>query len=405
MRILFLHDNFPAQFGGIAQYLIGQGWDVSFATQREGARAPGVRTLHYKPHRSVTEAIHPYAGPFERAALSGQAVARLGLELSKEGYTPDIVVAHSGWGPGLYVKDVWPDTRLVGYFEWYYNTPGPDVSFFPDYSSGLDDALRTRGRNAPIVMDLTTCDAAICPTTWQASQFPDVFKSKMSVIHDGVDTEYFVPNGNTTFSFEDREFTSKDKIITYVARGMEPYRGFPQFMAALELVQKRCSKVHALIVGADRVAYGKAADDGLSFKERAFRDLSLDLERVHFTGLLPRTEYLKVLQVSSVHAYLTVPFVLSWSMLEAMSAGCLLVASDTPPVRECATEGETALLVDFFDIEAIADKLCRAIESPHEHLHLRQAARQMVVERYAAHKTLPLMAEHYTGRASAGGIN
>lgn len=390
MRILFLHDNFPAQFGAFGSYLAKQGWEAWFGTQRDGAALPGMKVFNYKPHRGVTEKIHPYAVNFERAVLNGQAVARAGLELKRKGFSPDIIMAHSGWGPGLFVKDVWPDAKYVGYFEWYYRSDAPDVVHFsPSGGKATDNQLRARARNGAILMDLAACDAGLCPTVFQKDQFPACFDDKLSVLHDGVDTEYYAPGAQNENDLPDIDIDYDDEIITYVARGMEPYRGFPEFMAALEIVLRERPRAHAIIVGQDRVAYGSQLPKGDSYKNRVLENRDIDWTRVHFTGLLPRAQYRQVLLASSVHAYLTIPFVLSWSMLEAMSAGCAIVASDVAPVREIFNRDETALRLTGFDPEVIARNIMALLES--EEMRRRQgaAARSLVLREYAAHRIYP----------------
>lgn len=385
MRILFLHDNFPAQFGFFGQYLARRGWDVTFGTQRKGAKLAGVNVFTYKPHRSVTENIHPYAANFEKAVLAGQAVARAAVALKKNGYKPDIVMAHSGWGPGLYAKELWPDAKYVGYFEWYYRIDAPDMTYLSKEPQDLDNILRGRSRNAALLMDLAHCDAAICPTDFQKEQFPACFQDKLTVMHDGIDTEYYAPADGARLALPDLDLSSVDEIITYVARGMEPYRGFPEFMAALELVLKERPKAHAVIVGEDRVAYGKKLPEGESYKKRALEALDLDLDRVHFTGLLPRSQYRNVLRASSVHVYLTVPFVLSWSMLEAMSAGCAVVASDVAPVREIAEKAAGAMrLVDMRDRRELAEAIIDSVDDPASKMAMGRVSRDFIVHEYAS---------------------
>jgi len=315
LRILFLHNNFPAQFGVFGQYLAKEGWDVLYGTQRKDAALPGVKVFHYEPHRQATEKIHPYAVNYEQALINGQAVVRAAISLKKKSYAPDIVMAHSGWGPGLFVKDVWPDTKYVGYFEWYYQADAPDVAFLSDGKKEIDAQLRARARNAAILTDIVACDAAISSTEFQKAQFPACLQDKLTVMHDGIDTEYYAPKKGAKLNLPGLDLSDADEIITYVARGMEPYRGFPEFMKALEIVLKERPGAHAVIVGEDRVAYGAKLPEGDSYKKRALKECDLDWDRVHFTGLLPRGQYRQVLQASTVHVYLTIPFVLSWSML------------------------------------------------------------------------------------------
>lgn len=385
MKILFLHDNFPAQFGPIGEYLAKKGWEVVFGTQRQGVSSPLIKIFNYKPHRDITKGVHPYAASFEKAAINGQAAARACLQLKGQGFTPDVMMAHSGWGNGMYLKDVWPNARSIGYFEWYYQPVGPDVAFMKGEEKQSDDQLlRTRGRNATILTDLAAADFGIVPTEYQKSQFPTLAKGSLKVLHDGVDVDTYAPSPGAKLVLAGLDLSHAKEIVTYVARGMEPYRGFPEFMAAIAEVQKRRPEAHVVVVGEDRVAYGRKLPDGDSWKKRMLAQHSYDEKRLHFTGLISREEYLKVLQASSVHVYLTVPFVLSWSMMEAMSAGCLLIGSDTDPVKELIKDGETGVLVDFYNVQQIARAIVRVLENPEKYTPMREAARRAIVEKYAA---------------------
>lgn len=385
VQILFLHDNFPAQFGVFGQYLARNGWDVWYGTQRKGAALDGLKTFVYAPHRDVTEKIHPYVGGFERAVLNGQSLARSALKLKEKGLNPDIVMAHSGWGNGLFVKDLWPKSAYIAYFEWYYRSGAPDIVFMQEAKRELDDDLRSRSRNTPILMDLASCDAGLCPTEFQKSQFPACFHDKITVMHDGIDVERYKPQEGATLVLPDLNLSHVDEIITYVARGMEPYRGFPEFMKALEIVLAQRPDTHAVILGEDRVAYGKKLPEGESFKQRAQSSLDIDWSRVHFTGLAPRPDYLKVLQASSVHVYLTVPFVLSWSMMEAMSTGCAIVSSDVDPVSEMAGgETPTLLQVDHRNPGAVAAGIKTLLDDRGKAKALGDAARNFICDGFAA---------------------
>ncbi|WP_425410218.1 glycosyltransferase [Hyphococcus sp.] len=390
MRILFLHDNFPAQFGVFGQYLSSKGWEVWFGTQRDGASSKEMKVFNYAPHREVTEKVHPYVGGFEKAVLNGQAVARMGLKLKEKGFYPDIVMAHSGWGPGLFVKDVWPKAKYVGYFEWYYSSDAPDLMFLGGGDRGMDDELRTRIRNSAIQSDLVSCDFALCPTQFQKAQFPECFQHKIKVMHDGIDTDTYKPSPSAKLVLPDLDLSHVDEIITYATRGMEPYRGFPQFMKALENVLAARPNAHVVIVGDDRVAYGKKLEKGDSYKARALKECDLDWDRVHFTGLLPRPDYLKVLQASSVHAYFTIPFVLSWSMMESMSVGCTIVTSDVEPVSEMAGDkAPTLRQVDHRRPEEIANAIIALLEDRDAAQALGAAARQFIVDGYSKKEIFP----------------
>jgi glycosyltransferase involved in cell wall biosynthesis len=290
------------------------------------------------------------------------------------------------------MKDIFPKSKLLCYFEWFYRSAGSDVGFDPEETLTIDDQLRIRIKNAPILSDLYSCDAGLSPTLWQKTQFPREYHHKIHVLHDGVDTRFFSPNKLEKLVLPELnlDLSDAEEIVTYVSRGLEPYRGFPQFMKAMSILQKKRKKCHVVIVGEDRVAYGKKLPDGKTYKHAMLEKYSFDSARLHFTGRLPYDQYLKVLRSSRVHVYLTRPFVLSWSMLEAMSTGCLLVASDTQPVKEVIQHHENGLLVDFFDAEALVHQVEEALDNQDEMETIREKARQTILDRYDLAKLIPL---------------
>ena len=393
VRILFLHSNFPAQFRHLATTLAEDSSNqVVFGTQRRQGTLPGVHKVLYQPSRQPHQETHHYVRPFESAVLQGQAVYRMLQDLKQKGFYPDIVYAHSGWGPGLFVKDLFPRTRLCCYFEWYYHAHGSDADFDPSEPLDANDEARIRTKNAAILLDWASCDRGVTPTQWQRQQFPPEARAKLKVFHDGVDTTYFQPLPGAKLILPSLllDLSGVDEVITYVARGMEPYRGFPQFMEAVALIQQRRPNCHVVVVGEDRVAYGKQLPNGQTYKQLMLEKLPLDLDRLHFTGLLPYDEYLQVLQASSVHIYLTRPFVLSWSMLEAMATGCLVIGSDTPPVREVITDEKNGLLVDFFSPVNIAERVDEVLDHPNRLASVRSKARETIVKKYNLSHLLPL---------------
>ena len=390
MRILFLHNNFPAQYRHVALTLAQDPNNiVVFGTKNREVTLPGVNKVIFEPNREPHPSTHHYVRPLEGAVLHGQAVYKLAEQLKAKGFVPDVICGHSGWGPTLFVKDAFPNSSLICYFEWFYHARGTDADFDPAEPLTVDDVARIRVKNSPILIDLYTCDRGLSPTNWQKSQFPPEFQDKISVLHDGVDTEFFQPNPQAKLVLPNLDLSGVDEIVTYVARGMEPYRGFPQFIESLAYVQERRPNCHAVIVGADRVCYGKSLPDGMGFKDFMLKKVPLDLSRVHFTGTLPYGQYLKVIQASSVHVYLTRPFVLSWSMIEAMSTGCLVLGSDTGPVTEVIQDGENGLLVDFFSPQKIADRIDEVLDHPTKMAEIRVNARKTVLECYALADLLP----------------
>lgn len=368
-RIVFAHKNFPAQFGAFGEWLAGQGREVAFLTQRAGAAHPAIRVVACADHRAASEATHRYLRGFEAGVITAQAFARAAAGLRGEGFVPDVVMAHAGWGAGTFLKDVWPEALVVPYFEWYYTWPHPDRT--PEEvpaADPLDARARARIRNAPLWADFSTADLALCPTRFQASQFPPWMRERLTVMHDGVDTELHSPGEPPLGPGRDRAILARwgvppdAEVLTSITRGMEPHRGFPETMRALAELQRRRPRLHALIGGEDRVAYGAQLPEGESWKARMLAELDLDLSRIHFTGLLSRPDMVAVMRASDVHVYLTVPFVLSWSLIDAMSTGCLLVASDTAPVREFLEDRVSGLLVPPNDVAALVARLETALD-------------------------------------------
>jgi glycosyltransferase involved in cell wall biosynthesis len=391
MRYLFLHPNFPAQFRHLATVLASDpGNQVVYGTRRQEDSLPNVIKVLYKETGNPDPKTHRYVRPLEAAVWQGQAVYRMAKTLKEQGFVPDIVFAHSGWGPGLFIKDVFPDTRYLCYFEWFYHALGTDADFDPDDPLDEDAVAKIRIKNAPILQDLYACDRGLSPTRWQWQQFPPEYRSKIDVIHDGVDINYFqpVPDSRLILPRIGLDLSSVDEIITYVARGMEPYRGFPQFMEAAYLIQQRRPNAHIIIVGEDRVAYGKTLPDGKTYKQAMLEKFPFDFSRLHFTGPLPYGDYVKVIQSSSAHIYLTRPFVLSWSMLEVMAVGGVVIGSDTSPVKEIIEEGKNGLLVDFFSPLQIAERVDEILEDREKSKAIAQAARETIVENYALDRLL-----------------
>ena len=390
MNILFLHNNFPAQYRHVARHLAtDKNNRVIFMSQRVPAGIPNVSNIIYKPHREINKATHHYLRPAEAAVLNAQAVFRNCLELKKKGFEPDIICAHSGWGNSLYVKEVFPKARLLSYVEWYYHAHGSDADYLDPSAMSYDNAARIHSKNIPLLMDLATSDWGQVPTRFQRTQIPAVFHSKLSLLHDGVDTDFFRPNPDAVKKIGNLDLTHAGEILTYATRGMEPYRGFPEFMRAAAMLMKRRPKLHVVVVGEDRVAYGARLPDGEGWGKRMVAELKPDPERLHFTGPLAYGDYVKVLQFSTVRAYLTVPFVLSWSLIESLACGGLVVGSDTAPVREVIRHGETGFLAPFGDPEAFARQIEEVLDNAPEFQDIRNAARKLALEKYALKKLLP----------------
>lgn len=389
MNILFLHRNFPAQFKHIVQELAkDSNNNVVFITSNPEIQMQGVSKIVYELKQDVSKDCHEYLKFYEEAVLHGQAAAEVGLALKQSGFKPDIIYGHS-WGLTMFMKDIFPDVPLLCYFEWFYNTEGADFNFFGTDST-LDKKEKLRCKNAYLLTDLYSCDAGLSPTNWQKSQFPKEFQSKIKVIHDGIDTDICKPDKEAKFLIKDKnlELSVQNEVITYATRGMELYRGFPNFMKAVEILLKKRPNVQVVIAGEDKVFYGLELE-GKSYKELLLEEFDIDLSRVHFVGKLPFDEYIKLLQVSSAHVYLTCPFVLSWSLLEAMAVGCCVIASGTKPVIEIVKDNDNGLLFDFFNINQLVEKIEYALDNKDKMEVIRTNARQRIIDDYALKNLLP----------------
>jgi glycosyltransferase involved in cell wall biosynthesis len=326
---------------------------------------------------------------FELAIRHGTAVASALRMLRDQGVIPDVIVGHSGWGETLFVKDVYPEVPLLAYFEFFYRHEGVDVDFDPEFPPSPDDSARLRVRNAVNLLSFQSADWGNAPTRWQQSLYPEEMRARISVIHEGIDTDAIRPDPDAWLQL-DRDnlvLTRNDEIITYVARNLEPYRGFHVFMRALPEIQRRRPDAHVLIVGGDEVSYGSPLRSGLTYRQHMLAELEgkVNLDRVHFLGQLPYENYVSLLQISSAHVYLTYPFVLSWSFLEAMAAGCVVIGSRTPPVEEVIEDGVNGFLVDFFSTDELVDKIETILDDKALSEQIRDQGRQTVIKKYDLH--------------------
>lgn len=383
MNFLLLHRNFPAQFRHIAPMLASDPKNkVVFITNNDSDYSGNIIKVSYKLKREVPDNCHRYLRFFEECVNHAQSAAEAAITLKEQGFKPDIIYGHT-WGQTMFMKDIFPDTPLLCYFEWFYDKDKGDMGF-DGRSLDINDFAKLRTKNSHLLIDLYSCDAGICPTNFQKKQFPKEFQHKIKVLHDGVDTDFCKPDENVSF----KNFTRNDEVITYATRGMEAYRGFPEFMKAVEILLKRRPSLHVIIAGEDRICYGPKLVD-TTYKKMMLEKLDLDLSRVHFTGSLPFRDYVKLLQVSSAHVYLTYPFVASWSLLDAMSCACPVIASSTEPVREFIEDGKNGLLFNFYDIDEQVQKIEYALDNKEKMLPIRQAARKTIVDNYALKDLLP----------------
>lgn len=386
MRILFIHQNFPGQFKHLAPALVELGHQVVAIgmTARKGLSHP---YFTYKVKRGSSRDVHPWVSDYETKVLRAEACADLFHSLKNRGFTPDLIFAHPGWGEALLVKEVWPEAKQLHFVEYFYGAQGRDVDFDPEFSN-LDFAGRCKLniKNTNNLLNLQLMDWGVSPTHWQRSTVPEQYHDRISVIHDGIDTDLIKPNPDAVLKAvndrgESLELGREDCVITFVNRNLEPSRGYHQFMRALPDIMAANKQVKVVIIGADGTSYGAKCEEG-TWKAKYLNEVKehIDLSRIHFLGAVDYQTYQSALQISSAHVYLSYPFVLSWSMIEAMSMGAPLVASDTAPVREVVTDNVNGYLVDFFDPSALAVKVSEVLKT--DQTKVSKAARDTAIERY-----------------------
>lgn len=401
MNLLFLHQNFPGQFKHLAPALVRRGHRVLALTMQTVRETDwkGVEMVPYKVSQGSTPGVHPWVTDFETKIIRAEAAFRACIKLKESGFEPDAVIAHPGWGESLFLKEVWPQAKLGIFCEFFYLAEGADTGFDPEFpvEDPAGNACRLKLKNLNNHMHFELADAAIAPTHWQASTFPEPFRSRITVVHDGIDTTAIQPDPAVSLQLrkngtqEPLVLTRKDEVITFVNRNLEPMRGCHIFFRALPQLLRERPNAQVIIVGGDGVSYGAKPtvekNGAASWKEVFLKEVQgqiadADHGRVHFVGQLPYASFLALLQLSTVHVYWTYPFVLSWSLIEAMSAGAAIVASDTSPLREVIVHGENGLLVDFFAVDGLVRAVCGLLDDPETRMRLGAEARRTAIARY-----------------------
>ena len=401
MQILFVHPNFPAQFGPALKRLTAiPDVTCAFVTRKESGLRDGVQCIPFKLKGGARKTTHYCSRTFENAVWQCHAV----FEACKAApdLKPDLIVGHSGFGTTAMLKELY-DAPIINFFEYFYYPHDSDMDFRPDFPPEEIDLLRSHMRNAMILIDLQTCDAGYAPTRWQHSLLPDAYQSRVEVIHDGVDTELW-QRREVPRKLGDEAIPDDVRIVTYVSRGFEAMRGFDIFMRIAERISKEMKNVLFFCVGSDRISYG---NDLKHIREKSFRQhvintINPDLDRFRFTGLVPREQLADILSISDLHIYLTVPFVLSWSMLNALACECVVLASDTAPVKEFITHNENGLLNDFFDVGGFTQQALKVLKEPAEYRHLGAKGRQLIKQSYALEKTFPRQWDLFQRTAARG---
>ncbi len=426
MKYLFIHQNFPGQYLHLAHHLqgipgntvVGVG-DVE-SIKRRGT-LPGVETHGYPAPEGFDRNIHPYLRSTDAALRRGQSVVRVLLELNRKGFVPDVIAVHPAWGEGLFVRDFFPNSPILMFAEYYFRAGEADLAFDPEFPISDNEGFSARIKNTAQIVSMQRADACLCPTEWQASRYPDHIRAVTRVIHDGIDTDFMCPDAGDSLTIQplavpgegrvtavsgaapvtlppeeaplgpSLTLSAKDEVIVYAARNLEPHRGFHTFMRALPAILTRRPTARVLIFGGPEPGYSRPAPGGETWKSLLLKEVGagLDLSRVHFLGQVPIVALRAAFRIASVHVYLTYPYVLSWSMLESMACGGLVLGSDTEPVREIVEHGRNGLLTDFFDVDKLAGTLDELLGGAGNQAGLRAAARRTIEERYSRKLCLP----------------
>ena len=409
MHVMYVHQNFPAQFGHIAAHLAKNlKWRCTFVTQAPGGTSDGIERVQYNLGGGATKTNHFCSRTFENTVWHCDGVYR--ALKARPDLRPDLIVGHSGFGSTLFLRELYPTVPVVNFFEYYYlpHDPDSDMDFRRDLGWEIPELkyLRSRCRNAMILLDLQNCQVGYLPTAFQRSKFPAEYQSKLRTIFDGVDRgvyhgfeERFRP---PVAQREQRKIAGVDispstRVITYVSRGFESMRGFDIFMRSAKLIYEQYPDVQFIVMGTDRIAYGgdESYTGGKSFKEYVLSKDKYDLDKIRFVGRVSPTDLAQILASSDLHMYLTVPFVLSWSMMDAMSCGAVVLGSATSPVMEMIKDGENGFTADFFKPEEFAEKAVRVLRNPDEFRPLGRAAEQMIKDKYSLDAVLPQMLRMY----------
>jgi glycosyltransferase involved in cell wall biosynthesis len=390
MRVLIIHQNFPGQYRHLVEALIARGDEVQAIGAPNAPGMAGVSCFRYRlPSVGAVPAVHPWAQDFQVKVIRAEAVLRLLSERSDQIVRPDLILGHPGWGELLGIKDHWADVPVLHQLEFVYQLQGADTGFDPEFPIALGSQTRLRLRRATQLMAFHDLDWALAPTRWQATTAPAAFRDRVSVIHEGIDTTAIAPRLGSHVNLEKRglRFEPGDEVVSFVARNLEPYRGFHTFLRALPLLQKLRPRAHMILVGGEGVSYGPPPAEGGSWKQVLLAELEgqLDLGRIHFVGQVPHPVLHDLFRVCACHVYLTYPFVLSWSLLEAMACGAVVIGSDTPPVAEVISDGVNGLLVDFFSHEALAERVAEVLADPAAYRALALEGRRTVQQHFDLH--------------------
>jgi glycosyltransferase involved in cell wall biosynthesis len=386
-KILFIHQNFPGQYKNLAPELAkDKNYEISSLSMKKHKVIPDINQHVYSIEKGNSLDIHKFAVEFETKIIRADACANKAKELKDNGYYPDLIVGHSGWGELLFLKEVWPKTKFLTYVEFNYTLENSDIDFDPTVFMDKSPYTRRKliARNSPFYSQYFLSDKMITPTHFQRNTFPSIFKKNIDVIQEGIDTNLLKPKKDSALKINNITLTDKSKVVLFVSRTLEPYRGYHSFIRSIPGILDKHPDAYILLIGGDDGGYGASPETGTTHRENFFNEIKdkVDTSRIFFLGYVDYEILVTCFNVSSVHVYLTYPFVLSWSMLESMSCGSLILGSNTGPVTEVIKDNINGLLVDFFDYDAISKKINNILEKPEDYLNIRAKARETIIKEY-----------------------
>ncbi|HMI20282.1 MAG TPA: glycosyltransferase [Sphingomonas sp.] len=386
-NVLIVHQNFPGQFPHIADALRARGDKVAAIGGKTARPRPGVDFRRWSATRGTTKGIFEPATRAEADMIRGIAAIQAASQLKQDGFTPDVIVGHPGWGETIFLKEIWPEARIILFGEMLYRSHGGDLNFDPEFGADeLGRNMRAHAKNASQVLAFAYADRIVCPTPFQAASFPPGLRPMIRVIHEGVDVSHATRRPDARIKLPDgRMLDRQTPVISFVNRTFEPLRGFHVFMRALPDFLAACPEAEVLMIGQPALAgYGGQSPNGKDWKSWILDELGdrLDPSRVHWMGKVPHGVLIDAFSIARAHVYYTYPFVLSWSLVEAMATEVPIIASDTGPVRDAITDGVEGVLLPFFDVAALSAALTRAVREPEAFAGMGQAARSRALADY-----------------------
>jgi glycosyltransferase involved in cell wall biosynthesis len=384
MRALFIHPNFPAQFGIVAHYAAAQlQWPCVFLTSVDTTKFEAPFT-HINYRLKDDEPCPPsFTNPESLSGLMEHLAAIYrGLRNIPE-LQPDVVVGHVSYGTFLYLKNLYA-CPFVGYFELFPGAFwGQEMVLREAFPPTESVRLFQSTYHALTILQLMACDVAYTPSQTQWNMAPAEYRNKIKVIPEGVDCNVFQPRPRPT-TIGDRTIEPHTPVITFVSRTLESVRGFDIFMRVAKRIAEARPDALFIVVGAERTHYGHelAYTQGKSFARWVLAQEEYDLSRFAFIAMPPMEQLASIYNVSSLHVHLSAPFIPSPTLLQAMASGCAILGSATAPVQEFIEDGKHGRLAPLEDVETLTSVALEMIANPEQCRELAREARLRAVEEY-----------------------